>query len=106
MTVFYVGQKVVCVDVTTPNKNGETPPAHELKLNAIYTISDIFVYWSGLGVRLLEVDPAPMLGFHAFRFRPLDEDKAEDSEVVKWARNLCVEIEADNKAHRVKRVGA
>lgn len=77
MSEFYVGQKVVCVDVKTPNIIGI--PAANLKKGQIYTVSSVSL--TRLGVEALTVEetvPAPACtGFHSWRFRPLPETSIE-----------------------------
>lgn len=80
--MFYVGQKVVCVDAGPNPMSGLVPP---LTKDAVYTISDVKVCWDGCGVNVVEA-PAPfdVFGPHvplymALRFRPAAERKTDIS---------------------------
>lgn len=86
MNDFYVGQKVVCVDVDSPDEAGrrhwgtieEAPVTGE-----IYTVIDVFIDDEDVLVLMLkEIERSEMtkrlwsttrVGYGAFRFKPLDE---------------------------------
>lgn len=80
--MFYVGQKVVCID-----NSGDSRP--HLVLNAVYTIESMnyrLVDWEGnkeLGVNLVEVPHIETEDYYAeyraTRFRPLEENKTDIS---------------------------
>ena len=64
-TMFKPGQKVVCIK-----------ESKDLTKNEIYTIKKIIC---GIGVTLKEITPSDgYIGFHIWRFAPLDTAWAED----------------------------
>ncbi|TAL43816.1 MAG: hypothetical protein EPN91_05525 [Salinibacterium sp.] len=78
MSMFYVGQKVVCVDA-------EGAPM--LRLREIYTVSGVDNYpdywrgkWIEFGIWLVEAQPVSEFRSFAYkRFRPLVERKTDIS---------------------------
>lgn len=77
---FYVGQKVVCVDVGYSETTGH--PARSLKIGVVYTVAWTYTSRRGNpGVILAEVKPASdrARGFLASRFRPVVERKTDIS---------------------------
>jgi hypothetical protein len=93
--MFRVGQKVVCVDNTTPNATGRIPNP-DLKKGEIYTIAGVYNGWTGPGVTLVELKARePHIGFHAFRFRPIVERKTDISVFHEILRKATKQADTD-----------
>jgi hypothetical protein len=76
---FYVGQKVVCVDVGSPCGCGSCFDI-SLTLNAIYTVTRVLSPWGVEGILVAEAAPSKNhIGFRSTRFRPVVERKTDIS---------------------------
>lgn len=71
--MFYVGQKVVCVDGKPRNY-----PHCAVRAGAVYTVSKIMHSIYGDSLHVAEVD-GDYWGFYADRFRPVVERKTDIS---------------------------
>lgn len=103
MSEFFIGQKVVCVD-DSPRRKKNT--VVNVRRGEVYVIRWLGEWrFAEVGIRAAVrldgvVRPTAYphirdndVPFALDRFRPLIEDKTEDSAIVKWARRLCVEAE-------------
>lgn len=84
MNDFYVGQKVVCVDVSEPFS-----AVPMLTKGAVYTVSGV-----DADQYLSLVELPPQFGdrqkWFQSRFRPLEEKP----DAIEWARKICRDVEA------------
>ena len=99
--MFYVGQKVVCIDDSAPDY-WSSPKSDVLKKDQIYTIMKIYPRSTDgmILLSLAEVNPADEYnGWRENRFRPLVEDK----KTVSFTEGAPKDSEQwDNRKQKVK----
>lgn len=75
--MFYVGQKVVCVDVSV---GAAGLPVRTISLGDIYTVTGCRKFGSTEAIWVAEAKPEyEEWGFYAYRFRPVVERKTDIS---------------------------